>query len=347
MASIYTFRNIIHMNIRIDGKQYRKSTGLEYSKENKQLVQQEILPKFIASIQEPDKDVKLSFYIDKFLGEKRHTSKEITFKRYKATIDKLIIPKYGNKKVTSIKPSLLKEFLGDQYNIGKSAKTIELYITIFSGILQEAIYDGIIGSNPFKSIRKKKKSKHTILPLSPSEVRLLLTNSDGWFRNYIGLAANLGLRSGEMIGLKWEDIDEHIIKIQRTRDRGKDTAPKTISSSREIPIFESIIEFIESQRRLTGNCEYVFISYRHQPFCSTGSICEYHWYPLLEKLNLSKRRLYELRHTFATNMLNSGYFKVTEIAHLMGHTTTEYLFNVYSKYIESEKSSIPTNKSIY
>ena len=57
--------------------------------------------------------------------------------------------------------------------------------------------------------------------------------------------------------------------------------------------------------------------------------------------------MYQMRHTYATSALDSGYFKVTEIAHLMGHTTTEYLFNVYSKFIESEKSRIPLDKYIY
>lgn len=54
-----------------------------------------------------------------------------------------------------------------------------------------------------------------------------------------------------------------------------------------------------------------------------------------------------MRHTFATHMLNSGTFKVSDIAMMMGHTTTEYLFNVYSKYIESEKNSIATDVNLY
>ena len=282
------------------------------------------------------------------LYTKQHTLKSHTYNRYKLIIDKYIRKEYENYNISEIKPSVLKNYLNKQYNLGKSAKTVELYITVFSGILQEALYDNIIQSNPFKTIKKKKQEKVIITPFSPLEVRLLLKHSEGWFRNYIGIASQLGLRTGEMLGLKWEDITESHIKIRRTRDFNTDGTPKTLSSIRDLPLFESVIPFVESQRIITGDTyEYVFISYRKQPFASSGAICQHHWYPLLDQLGFKRRRIYELRHTFATNMLNSVFFKVSDIARLMGHTTTEYLFNVYSKYIESEKNNIPLNKNIY
>lgn len=347
MASIYVQRGKIYMNVRVDGKQVRKSTGLADTRKNRHKVQYEIMPKFLEKVEEPSQDIKLEYYIDKYLEEKKYLVKDVTYRRYERTINNWIRKQYGNKKISSIKHSVVKEYVTNQYNLGKSPKSMELYITIFSGILQEAIYDGVLTSNPFKGIKKKKKKKPIITPFSPNEVNLLLDNSEGWLHNYIGLASHTGLRSGELLGLKWEDIDNDYIYIRRTRDRGIDTSPKTESSVRDIPIFNSIRKFIEDQRTITGNLEYIFVSSHHKPWCSTGSICEFHWYPLLRRLDLKPRRIYELRHTFATNMLNSGFFKVTEIAHLMGHTTTEYLFNVYSKYIESERNSIALDKSIY
>ena len=91
----------------------------------------------------------------------------------------------------------------------------------------------------------------------------------------------------------------------------------------------------------------MFVKTDGLPWSDTQWISKLYWHPLLDKLGLKRRRLYEMRHTFATNMLNSGHFKVTEIARMLGHTTTEYLFNVYSAYIESEKNDIPLNINIY
>jgi len=348
MATTFVYKNKIYMNIAVDGKQHKKSTGLPYNRKNQNYVERELLPEFIAEAMEgKTKDVKLSYYIERYKEEKKHILKDRSYVRYCKMIDKLIVPKYGNMKIRDIKVSTLKQYINNHLAEGKAAKTVEMYRTLFSGILQEAVYDGVLNNNPFNHIKRQKKKKPVIIPFSVKEVKLLLDHSQGWFRNYIGVATSLGLRSGEMISLKWIDITETEIHISRTRDFNRDTSPKTASSVRTLPMFIHLKEFIESQRQLTGDLEYVFPRPNGIPWSDTQWICQSHWYPLLERLGLKKRRLYEMRHTFATNMLNSGHFKVTEISRMLGHTTTEYLFNVYSAYIESEKNNFSLEINIY
>lgn len=347
MASIFIYRDIIYMNVRVNGKQVKKSTGLDNTRVNKTYVLQELLPKFISEVSFEKRDVKLAYYIVRFLNEKEHTLKERSLFRYKMIIDKWIRPKYENILVVNIKTSMLKDYLNQQYNLGKTAKSVELYRTVFSGILQEAVYDGVLNSNPFINIKRKSKKKPKITPFSAKEVKLLLDNSNGWLHNYIGIATHLGLRSGEIIALKWSDIRASSIKIRRTRDFNQDTVPKTASSVRELPLFKDVKPFFNSQRKISGEFEYIFIKKDGAPWADTQWISQGYWYPLLDEVGLKRRRLYEMRHTFATNMLNSGYFRVNDIAKMLGHTTTEYLFNVYSQYIESEQDEIPLNKSIY
>lgn len=348
MANTFVYKGKIYMNITVDGQQHKKSTGLTYNKKNQKYVERELLPDFITdAMQGKTKDTKLSYYINRFKEEKKFQLKLRSYERYCLMIDKLITPKYGNMKVKDIKVSTLKQYINGHLEEGKSAKTVELYRTLFNGILQEAVYDGIIYSNPFSQIKRPKKKKPKITPFSVKEVNLLLEHSHGWFKNYIGIATGLGLRSGEMISLKWIDITDTEILIRRTRDFNKDTTPKTASSVRNLPKFSRVNEFIEMQRHLTGDLEYVFTRPNGLPWSDTQWICQMHWYPLLDKLGFKKRRLYEMRHTFATNMLNSGKFKVTEISRMLGHTTTEYLFNVYSAYIESEKNNFSLDIDIY
>lgn len=348
MATVFEYKNKIYMNIVVDGKQVKKSTGLIYTKKNFKYAENELLPQFIEEANE-DKgfNAKVSNYIEKFKAEKKHILKERTYERYCQLLDRLIKPKYGKMKVRDIKIGTLKQFINNQFEKGLSAKTVEQYRTIFSGVLQEAVYDGIITDNPFKYIIHAKKKKTVITPYSVAEVKMLLDNSDGWFRNYIGIATSLGLRSGELLALKWIDIEENEILIRRTRDFNRDTTPKTESSVRNLPIFVSVKEFLESQKEISGKGEYVFVKTDGLPWSDTQWISKLYWHPLLDKLGLKRRRLYEMRHTFATNMLNSGHFKVTEIARMLGHTTTEYLFNVYSAYIESEKNNFSLDINIY
>lgn len=348
MATTFIYKNKIYMNITVDGKQYKKSTGLENTRKNLKHVETELLPTFIQEIVSGRiNEDTLEYYIKRFKEDKKHILKERTYIRYCKMIDKWISPKYGKMKISDIKISTLKEFLNSHFNQGKTAKTVELYRTVFSGVLQEAVYDGVLNSNPFKNIKHPKKKKPIITPFSIEEVKLLLEHSDGWFHNYIGVATSLGLRSGELISLKWIDVEENEIHVRRTRDFNKDTTPKTESSIRTLPIFMNVRKFIEAQRKLSGHLEYVFPRANGFPWSDTQWIAQFHWYPLLDKLGLKKRRLYEMRHTFATNMLNSGHFKVTEISRMLGHTTTEYLFNVYSAYIESEKNNFSLDINIY
>ena len=348
MATTFIYKEKIYMNITVDGKQYKRSSGLPNTRKNLKHVETQLLPTFIQEVVSGriDDDV-LDYYIKRFKEEKKHILKERTYIRYCKMIDKWITPKYGKMKIKDIKISTLKQFLNSHFEQGKSAKTVELYRTVFSGVLQEAVYDGVLSDNPFKNIKHPKKKKPIITPFSIKEVKLLLEHSCGWFHNYIGVASSLGLRSGELIALKWIDIDENEIHIKRTRDFNKNTTPKTASSIRSLPIFKQVREFVEDQRVLSGHLEYVFPRPNGLPWSDTQWIAQSHWYPLLEELGLKKRRLYEMRHTFATNMLNSGQFKVTEISRMLGHTTTEYLFNVYSAYIESEKNSFSLEINIY
>lgn len=348
MATLFSYKGKIYMNMILDGKQYKRSTGLHNTKQNIKHVESHLLPKFIQEVVAGRiDDDTLEYYIKRFKEGKKHTLKEHTFVRYCKMIDTWILPKYGKMKIKDIKISTLKQFLNGHFEQGKTAKTVELYRTVFSGVLQEAVYDGVLSDNPFKNIKHSKKTKPIITPFSIAEVKLLLENSSGWFHNYIGVATSLGLRSGELIGLKWIDIDSNELHIRRTRDFNQDTDPKTQSSLRTLPLFQHTKTYIDAQRQLYGNSEYVFPRPNGLPWSDTHWIAQNHWYPLLDKLKLKKRRLYEMRHTFATNMLNSGQFKVTEISRMLGHTTTEYLFNVYSAYIESEKNSFSLDINIY
>jgi integrase len=348
MATTFSYKGKVYMNITVDGKQYKRSTGLPFTKSNLKHVETQLLPVFIQEVVTGRiSEDTLDYYIKRFKEEKKHILKERTYIRYCKMIDRWIAPKYGKLKINEIKVSTLKQFLNSHFAEGKTAKTVELYRTVFSGILQEAVYDGVLNDNPFKNIKHPKKKKPVITPFSIQEVKLLLQHTTGWFHNYIGIATSLGLRSGELIALKWVDVCDDELYIRRTRDFNKDTVPKTESSIRTLPMFKHVKVFFEAQRQITGELEYVFTRPNGKAWSDTQWIAQSHWYPLIDKLGLKKRRLYEMRHTFATNMLNSGQFKVTEISRMLGHTTTEYLFNVYSAYIESEKNSFSLDINIY
>ena len=188
--------------------------------------------------------------------------------------------------------------------------------------------------NPFAYIRRPKKEQGSAKPFSVDTIKMLIENAqDEWFRNFLALSFFTGLRTGEAVALKWEDIDfaSQELEVKRSRRYGKDVTPKTQKSNRVVPIFDELLPYLKSQYELThSKSEYVFISMYGTPFNDGNRIRDYHWSKLLEKVELPYQRLYDTRSSFATMMLSSGKFSINHIAQMMGHTNVEMLIHKYN-----------------
>lgn len=107
---------------------------------------------------------------------------------------------------------------------------------------------------------------------------------------------------------------------------------KTESSIRDIPMLPMVREALERQwEKRDPDVEYVFCSREGNPI-DAHNFANRIWYPLLRFLELEKRRPYQTRHTTATLMLASGE-SPEWIARLMGHSNTQMLFTVYSRFV--------------
>jgi integrase len=279
------------------------------------------------------------YYAMKYLDKKKHNVSNATIKKYQR-INMEICSKFGKLPISSLKVSTLSDFI---YSLGHSSKTLKDYITILNGTFQQALYDEAIERNPINHIEKPKAKKAEIKPFTKEEIEKLLKNSSGWIQNYIALAVYTGMRSGEIAGLKWKDIDFQSghIDIKRSRHNGVDGTTKTSGSSRKIVIFDSLMPFLQNQYELTGTLKaYVFMPYDNRPMNDSGQFNRVAWKKLLKECKIEYRRVYNLRHTFATMMLQSGVFSVNMISDMLGHTSVQMLFNVYAKYIKGEADKI-------
>jgi integrase len=142
------------------------------------------------------------------------------------------------------------------------------------------------------------------------------------------------MRTGEVHGLKWKyvDWDLRIIRVRETFVLGEDEYTKTDGSQRDIQMSQPVFEAMKSQFEATGEMsEYVFCNLVGTPL-DNKNFTDRVWYPLLRLLAMEERRPYQMRHTAATLWLASG--EAPEwIARQLGHTSTEMLFRVYSRYV--------------
>ena len=217
---------------------------------------------------------------------------------------------------------------------GRAPATVNRIMGILSMVLDEAAarHDII---NPLHTVKRLKVQKSDIQPFTVEEVRALIGRIRPDYRDYLTVRFLTGMRSGEAHGLKWKHIDfaRRQISVRETFTHGRTEYTKTDGSQRDISMSQPVFEALTSQKQKTGaDAEgYVFCTREGTPI-DNKNFDRRVWRPLLRHLNLKSRRPYQMRHTCATLWLAAGE-NPEWIARQLGHTNTEMLFRVYSRYV--------------
>jgi integrase len=286
-------------------------------------------------------------YANLFLKFKERELKNSTFEKYKSIIDLRLLPIFKDLPISEIKTSDIKLWLLDIEDVGGKSKRI--YISVLKGIFDEALYDELIEKNPVSRIRPPKMDKPPINPFTSENVVQIIDSAKMFnYRHYLIIAFFTGLRSGEIIGLKKEDIDlkNKILKVRRTRSRFGESDPKTFDSIRDIPILDSLLPHL-SELLESHDHEYLLKTQYNQPYRDTNVFVDRYWKPSLESLNIKYRRPYNTRHTYATNMLYRNLVTPVELAQLLGHSSTQMVYDVYVAFLEQNYKTFDRSISIY
>lgn len=290
---------------------------------------------------------KFSHYSTLYLDFKKHELKNSTFEKYTSIIRDRINPVFAEMDISQIRPSHVKSWLYSLDDIG--GKSQRIYLSVLRGIIQEALFDEVIDKNPVAIVKLPKFKTPKIHPFTSDEVALIMNNATNFnYKHYLAIAFYTGMRSGEIIGLKKEDInfEKNTIKVQRTRSRFGESTPKTTYSIREIPIIELLTPYIK-ELYAAHDHDYLFVTQYKKPYKDTTVFQEQFWKPSLKELGIDYRRPYNARHTYATNMLYNNLVSPVQLAQLLGHANTEMVYSVYVNYIDSFNADFDRSISIY
>lgn len=341
MAKVVARGNTLYLDYRYCGERIRKSTGLSNTPENVKKLEKEVIPALVMKIKLGDftkpNNEKFSHYFLKFV-ELHQEDKSYHNRIY---IYKKVNTKFGNFEVSKITRLAVKDYLAS-LEIKNSTK--KDYLNCIKGVLDIALDDETIDKNVAIDITFKREAKEEVKLFDSKEVNLILENFDEMFRNFLGICFYTGMRSGEVLGLMQQDIKEDRISIRRSVSKGRVTTPKTLGSIRDIPMFDDVKPFIRSQKKIS-NSLYLF-DYNEQ-FIRDISFFKRRWKALLEKCAIEYRKIYCTRHTFITAMLNSGKFKIMEIASIVGHTSPQMIMTKYTGFIKDEHLKIDTNIELF
>ena len=266
---------------------------------------------------------------------------------YRGYIENHIKPNIGSiplNKLTSLElQKLYKKLLGNgrverieskKQPKGLSAKTVRNINQIICSALNLAIEQRLILTNPADAcaLPKLEHREMKTLPVEQLTSFLREAKESGVFEMYyIELAT--GLRRGELLGLKWSNIDlEHgSLRVQRqiARIDGEivEAPLKTKNAYRTLPLSADAIDVLKTQEKKCGNSQYVFPSPTGGPISPDSVLHMLH--RVLKRAGLPKVRFHDLRHTFATLALQNGV-DIKTVSGMLGHFSAGFTLDTYA-----------------
>lgn len=249
-----------------------------------------------------------------------------------------LIPHFGNVPLNTISKAKIMNFRGKLVKDGNNGRTLSAsrinhIMTPLRMVLTEAS-ERFYFDSPWKNIKPLSEPKSNVSPFTLEEVMLIINNVRADYKPYYIVRFFTGMRTGEIDGLPWRNIDfeRRQIIVDQAVVNGVIGETKTSGSNRIIHMNQLVYDALIEQQSLTKHqSEFVFSTKAGTPL-NHRNVTKRVWYPLLRYLELDKRNPYQSRHTAATLWLAAGE-SPEWIAAQMGHSNTKMLFTVYSRYV--------------
>ena len=331
-------------------KRVKKSTSLVANEKNLNTIKKTIIPEIIMAltgnkeVEYLKKDLTIQEFSIKYFELYKDTVRTHVSHRNQLHYDNLIKPYFGNILIIDIKPIQLEEWqnkLLKKYKVNSVTK----YRSILYSMFEKALKSDLISYNPLSRVKSplstNKKFKkldnlvdEEIFPFNQNEVIEILKHAKENLYYFILVMLLTGIRPGELIALKWNDVDfkKKRIAIDKTIVNGKVGNVKTQSSVRYVDIIPSLEIKLKELYNITGTYDNLFISHFKKPFYS-HDILNLRFKKLLKEIEIKERKIYNLRHTFASTMINDGV-NILWVSRMLGHKDTSITLKVYVKYIK-------------
>lgn len=245
----------------------------------------------------------------------------------------------GPVPLRSLKPSHIQTAIARRPEL--SGKTINNYRSALNGALELAMRDKIIRENPAAGLPWAKWQKEPPDPFTPEERDKIVANAaakhPGQVANMVRFWMWSGLRTGELLGLRWANVDlaSGTALVKEAKVRGERKGTKT-SVARTVRLNSQALSALTAQKACTFlKGEEVFQDPRHgEAWGTEANFRKVFWVPLLKALGIRYRRPYQCRHTYATAMLHAN-MNPAMCAKQLGHDVKVFL-TIYAKWIEGE-----------
>jgi integrase len=275
-----------------------------------------------------------------------------TYVRYEGIVNGHLKPALGHRKLRDLTRAEVRR-LYNQKAKTLSPRSVDYIHTTLQKAISQAVKDDLIPRN-VASGERPRSSRHQkeARALSPTQVRALLAEASGEGNEAIYiLALHAGLRKGELLGLKWIDLDLEAgtLSVRRSlkvTDHGLDFGPtKNKASRRSVPLNKNAVAALKAHRlrqneerlrlsELWEDQDLVFPNRVGKPI-NPSNLYHREYKPLLKRAGLESERFtfHSLRHTFASGLCNQRVYPKV-IQSLLGHSSITQTMDTYSHLME-------------
>ena len=272
----------------------------------------------------------------------------MTYAGYKVNVEKHLVPTIGKIRLDELTPLHVQEMMNNRLRSGLSTKSVAYVHQVLRTALGLAVRWDMVSRNVARLVDRPRIQRKPVNPLTPEEARRFLAAIRGHrLEALFSVALALGLRQGEALGLRWEDIDfgggTLRVAHQLQRIEGKLTLvpPKTNKSRRTLVMPTMIVDRLRehekrqmAERLWSGsrwsNTGLVFTNRNGDPTQARHVIEQFH--EALRHAGLRRVRFHDLRHSCATLLLVQGV-SPRVVMEVLGHSEIALTMNAYSHVV--------------
>jgi len=252
-------------------------------------------------------------------------------------------------RINQISTAKVETWISARHKDGMNLATMKKILISLGQIMAYAVRHGYIDYNPVRDAERPRGNGETgedkIKVLAPSEINSFLDAEEHMkYRTLFRLAIFSGARQGELLGLKWSDVDWQYsqIHIQRTFNNQRWFNTKTGASNRKIDLGPAMMKELKAWKLACppNDLDLVFPNESGQPI-NHNNMVNRHFNPALKKAGIERIRFHDLRHTYASLLIEQGE-NIKYIQTQLGHSSPTVTLNVYSHLLKPVNQEAPS-----
>ena len=292
-------------------------------------------------------------WFEYWISIKEKTVRPNTVRNYRERYHRNISKVIGKMLLIDVKPIHCQKIFSDMADEGYKTTTIYQTRIALYNMLDFAKENDVIINNPCKKSVKsdmgQPSDKKEALTIDVQR-KFLEAAGDQSYENQYRFVLQTGLRTGELVGLKWDDVDfkNKTLTISRTMEyrykvgEWRIGPPKSESSYRTVPLTDEAIRILKAQKEKNSKIKVIPMEWADQVFlCRKGepvknSTYDTALFKICDKVGIKRFSMHVLRHTFATRCIEAGMMPKT-LQKILGHSNIGITMNLYVHITEDEK----------